>query len=455
MPTLARLLAVLSIVCGLGSMACGQAADRQSLVDGNAPSFGGDAPAERPRVLVSTDIGGTDPDDLQSMVHLLVYADAFDLEGLVSSPYGLGRKEHILEVLDHYERDYGNLKMHSALYPAPEALRAIVKQGAIESAGYPGFGSPTEGSEWIVRCARRQDPRPLWILVWGGIDDLAQALHDAPDILPKLRVYFIGGPNKKWSADAYQYIADHHPRLWIIEANATYRGWFTGGDQEGEWGNKSFVATHLADCGSLGRFFSSLLDGTMKMGDTPSVVYLLRNTPEDPSQPGWGGMFVQAWERPYVVFERLTTVADRVEQFGVLELAVPLGDGAPGQPVASMLIENQSISGFVDESERMRFRFSPKNVQSWTYSIRGNVPALDGKIGELTSFRPPPEASTQPSLRLPNWWTDDPVAEAAEGPHIGARTVSRWREDFLGDFAARMLRCKAPACAQNGRAESE
>ena len=45
----------------------------------------------RHRVLVSTDIGGTDPDDFQSMAHLLVYADCFDIEGLVSSPYGPGR----------------------------------------------------------------------------------------------------------------------------------------------------------------------------------------------------------------------------------------------------------------------------------------------------------------------------------------------------------------------------
>ena len=42
----------------------------------------------RPRVIVSTDIGGTDPDDFQSMVHLLLYADVLDLEGLISSPYG-------------------------------------------------------------------------------------------------------------------------------------------------------------------------------------------------------------------------------------------------------------------------------------------------------------------------------------------------------------------------------
>ena len=84
-----------------------------------------------------------------------------------------------------------------------------------------------------MSCARRSDPRPLWILVWGGIDDLAQALHDAPDILPKLRVYFVGGPNKMWSVDAYDYIETHHPALWMIEANTTYRGWFTGGNRSG------------------------------------------------------------------------------------------------------------------------------------------------------------------------------------------------------------------------------
>jgi hypothetical protein len=36
--------------------------------------------AERPRVIVSTDIGGSDHDDYQSMVHLLVYADLFDFQ---------------------------------------------------------------------------------------------------------------------------------------------------------------------------------------------------------------------------------------------------------------------------------------------------------------------------------------------------------------------------------------
>ena len=81
----------------------------------------------------------------------------------------------------------------------------------LDSAGLDGFDRPTEGSAWIVQCAERPDPRPLWVLVWGGIDDLAQALHDEPAIAPELRVYFIGGPNKKWSATAYDYIARAAP----------------------------------------------------------------------------------------------------------------------------------------------------------------------------------------------------------------------------------------------------
>jgi len=233
-------------------------------------------PAEsKYRVIVSTDIGGTDPDDFQSMVHLFLYADTLEIEGLISSPFGPGRKEYIFQVIDQYEKDYPSLKTYSEKYPAPDSLRSITKQGAAEVVGYAGFHKPTEGSEWIVKCARKEDSRPLYMLVWGGIEDLAQALHDAPDILPKLRVYYIGGPNKKWTPDAYQYIADNFPELWIIESNATYRGWFTGGNQEGEWSNEGFPEKHIKDKGVLGTFFMTQLGGSIKMGDTPSLAWLL------------------------------------------------------------------------------------------------------------------------------------------------------------------------------------
>ena len=95
---------------------------------GSNPTIGGGALAgHRYRVIVSTDIGGTDPDDFQSMVHFLLYADIFDIEGLVSSSGlgGPGRKHDIFNVIDCYEQDYDNLKKYSDKYPTPDALRAM------------------------------------------------------------------------------------------------------------------------------------------------------------------------------------------------------------------------------------------------------------------------------------------------------------------------------------------
>jgi hypothetical protein len=283
-------------------------------------------------------------------------------------------------------------------------------------------------------------------MIWGLIEDLAQALHDAPDILPKLRVYWIGGPNKKWSPDAYQYIVENHPTLWIIEANATYRGWFVGGNQTGQWGNKEFVKRHIAGKGALGGFFFSK-KGDIKMGDTPSVGWVLKGTPEDPAKPGWGGQFVRAWERPHLRLEGMPTRVDRMEVFGVLELVLPTGKDVAKQPEAALVVSNQKWIGHAPGDGTMRFRFCPKGVGSYGFKIESNLPALNGKTGGISVHAPPPSKAQQPAAHLPNWWTDDPNPEVAEGSHHGAKTVNQWREDFLRDFAKRMLRCREPARA--------
>jgi hypothetical protein len=381
--------------------------------------------AAQPRVVVSSDIGGTDPDDFQSMVHLLLYADQFDLEGILSSPPGPGRLQHILHVIDGYERDYPNLKTWSARYPTPAALRAISKQGETERAGFAGTGAPTDGSRWLIQCARHADARPLHVLVWGGLEDLAQALHDAPDILPKLRVYFIGGPNKMWSVDAYNYIEQNHPKLWMIEANSTYRGWFAGGNQAGEWGNAAFVAAHVKGHGALGDFFADLLGATIKMGDSPSVGWLLHGDPTDPSKPGWGGRFVRVWDGRKTTFTRMTTAADRAEAFGVTEFALPAG--------GEVLFDGR-IPAMVSRDGAFRFRFSPRDAKVWPY-------AVDGKAGAFTAA---PARGGKASERLANWWVDDPDPAAAEGVHAGAKHVNRWREEYLADFARRLERARSP-----------
>jgi hypothetical protein len=174
------------------------------------------------------------------------------------------------------------------------------------------------------------------------------------------------------------------------------------------------------------------------MGDTPTLARLLRGTP-DPTQPSWGGRYVRAWDRPYVRYDRLTTPVDRMEHFGILELALPIGPAAPTHVEGRMIIENQELVGHLD-GDRLHFRFSAKDPKTYDYEIRSNAPALDGRTGAITSVAPAPDRASLPSARLPHWWTDDPSPSATDGVHHGARTVSQWREDFLRDFALRMDR---------------
>ena len=230
----------------------------------------------------------------------------------------------------------------------------------------------------------------------------------------------------------------------MIESNATYRGWFTGGEQTGDWENRKFVSRHIAGKGALGDFFVSQKDD-VKMGDTPSLGRLLKGTPEDPSQPGWGGRYVRAWKRPHRLFHRMTSREDRLEIFGILELAMPLGERLPEKPEGFLIVENQALPGHVAGDGTMRFRFSPKSAKVFDFKMKSNVPAMDGIKGGITAYLPSGAIAQQVEHRLPFWWADDLSEDTSEGPHSGVKTVSRWRQEFLNDFAQRMLRCDVPA----------
>jgi hypothetical protein len=423
--------------------------------------LGDSAPASSlPRVIICTDVGGSDFDDFQSLVHLFVYSDRFEIEGIISSPMGgTGRRGQILGVIDAYAKDYPNLRTYSTNYPAPATLRAISKQGALDVVGLNGFGKPTDGSDWIIKCARRDDPRPLWILIWGGLDDLSQALHDDPGIESKLHVYFIGGPNKKWDPTAYDYIAREHPNLWMIEANSTYYGWFIGGNQQGEWGNTSFVAKQVAGHGALGDFFAKhdwqgKVRDTLKMGDTPSLAYLLTGTPEDPvSTRSWGGSFVRAWDRPRHVFDNAQihppTTNDQIETYTIIDIIYHPTTAAPAGTRSTLVVDKQEFPAFVDDFGNWHFIYCPKQAEIWHYTTRSSFSGLDGRAGGFTSVNPTLADAANPSSRYPHWWTDNPDPALAEDDQQGAKTVNQWREDYLRDFASRMDRCQSPSSSQS------
>lgn len=247
--------------------------------------------SDLPRIIVSTDIGGDDPDDFQSLVHLLIYADRFQIEGLISSPPSKGRKKDILEGLDAYEKDFAILKKISKKYPKPEILRNLTKQGAIEPQTGKEPTEVSEGARYIIEKAKKDSINPLWILVWGSITDIAQAVQYAPEIKNRIRVYSIGSWNTRQDPKARDYLFNKHSDLWWIENDHTFRGMYKGGFQEGNYGNSSFVARFLKKHGALGKLFYEKKKD-IKMGDTPSVLYLLSGNADDPTDLSWGGSFV-------------------------------------------------------------------------------------------------------------------------------------------------------------------
>jgi hypothetical protein len=267
------------LVLAIGSMAAGNPLDA----------------GERPRVIVSTDIGGSDPDDFQSMVHYLIYADAFETEGLISSPPQAGRVQDILDCIELYEKDYVNLRTWSPSYPSPDTLRNVARQGAIDpQAGAWPATQISEGARLIIERAKAKDPRPLYVLVWGSITDVAQGVHKDPEIKDKLRVYSIGSWNTRQDPKARDYLFNNHPDLWWIENDSTFRGMYMGGVQGDGLGNLGFTEANVRNHGHLGSFFMRK-KADIKMGDTPSVLYLLHGDPDRPETAHWGGAFV----RPY------------------------------------------------------------------------------------------------------------------------------------------------------------
>ena len=393
----------------------------------------------RPRVLISTDIGGTDPDDNQSMIHLLMYANDFDIEGLVSSPsFGSGSKGEILRMIGLYEQDYPKLRAHVPVM-APDSLRRLCKQGRRSLMPYRGYGEPTEGSEWIVRQARQPSDRPLWVLVWGTLDDVAQALHDAPDIAPRIRVNYIGGPNKKWGVNSHAYVAEHFPDLWMIEDNSTYRGFITKNSLTDGY-NTGYYDRAIRGCGALGADFINYYDGVVKMGDTPTLLYLMYGNPDDPASDSWGGCFASTRHTARRMVSHPLTVRDTVPVFSVIELHFrgPVADIPLDSVCFRMTVDRQEWDGYYLGDGDYAIRYAPKAAATLTYATTSSVPALHGLTGTfVVSNDWPGRPHPHDYHHGLHWYTDRTEPALSDGPHRGAVTTLQFRNAVLDDWAQR------------------
>jgi hypothetical protein len=281
-----------------------------------------DAVAGKSRVFVLTDIGN-EPDDQMSLVRLLLYSNELDIEGLVATTStwkkDYGQPEYMGPVIDAYGEVQTNLARHAPGWPAADALRALV------SIGPEGFGmaathqqQPSKGARALFDAARRADPRPLWVTVWGGANTLAEALLYAraqldaaalDALVAKLRVHSISDQD-----DAGPWIRREFPQLFYIVkpsapnaeeyASATWTG--ISGDvyyrncagADGSTVTNPWLDKHVRRKGPLGKVYPQF--EFIMEGDTPSFLGLTANglaSASNPSWGGWGGRYV--YRQPY------------------------------------------------------------------------------------------------------------------------------------------------------------
>jgi hypothetical protein len=258
---------------------------------------------QKSRVIILTDIEA-DPDDTESMVRLLLYSNAIDIEGIIATTSVWKRTSVAPESIKRVIRAYGkvqpNLLKHEPGFPVAEALLMKVKHGLAKYGMLGvGDGKDSEGSEWIVKALEARDHRPLWVSVWGGVNTLAQALYtiektrtkaEARQLIAKLRVYTISDQD-----DSGVWIRKHFPDLFYIVSPGDDYGsatWsainsYVNGIDNGEISNRWLAHNIQQGHGSLGALYPDVAYGME--GDTPSWLNLIPNGLSDPEHPNWGG----------------------------------------------------------------------------------------------------------------------------------------------------------------------
>ena len=296
-------------------------------------------------------------DDMNSLVHLLLYANDIDIEGIVLSssvfhyagdpeagiePYRWAGGDWMWEYLDAYEQVWSNLVAHDPAYPTAEALRAVTCIGNIKTTGC--MDEDTDGSRLIREAILRDDPRPVYLLAGGGTNTIARALKSLDDD-------FRGTP--EWEA-IYDRVCQQAIIYMIITQDDTYRDYIAGAwpgvrmlhntelagigfffdetcatPEQQRQVQGSWLKEHLLSQGPLLAHYHTWLDGhvypgelpknqfgsnpelakgnwwgkathvqfdMISEGDSPSFLYLVDRglrSLEDPGYGGWGGRFAR------------------------------------------------------------------------------------------------------------------------------------------------------------------
>jgi len=281
-----------------------------------------DAYESHPRLVIISDMGN-EPDDQMSYLRLLLYSNQIDLEAMIATTSTWQKAAIHPETMHQLVKGYAevrpNLLLHAKGWPEAKYLDDRIYPGqAAYGMADTGAGHSTAGSNALVAAIEKQDPRPLWIALWGGANTFAQALidlrskHSAAEVdslVAHLRVYSISDQD-----DAGPWIRRNFPGLsYIVQpsnpdsADYLYATW-TGisGDlyyRNGTCADSSLITNEWLDTnirakGSYGKLYPRFM--FIMEGDTPSFLNLIDNGLGGAMRPdygGWGGRYI--YRQPY------------------------------------------------------------------------------------------------------------------------------------------------------------
>lgn len=282
----------------------------------------------KPRLVVCTDIapGDIEPDDMESAIRLLCYADRFEIEAIITStgwncdPYPAEWAIYLQKVIDGYEQDIPRLmkrsnqkaflplskenkKQQLGYWPSAAYLRSRAMMGSSRTGiKVIGENNDSEGSNFLIRLADEDDPRPIWVAAWGGANTLAQAIWKVKQtrtpaelikFVSKFRIYTITDQDMQYSMRMNRAYSSHQWLRKQFEKELSFI-W-----DEGTWTkqcslgkeNWALYKKQIQGHGHMGKCYPTFKWGVE--GDTPSFLHLMPNglnDPEQPQQVGWGGI---------------------------------------------------------------------------------------------------------------------------------------------------------------------
>lgn len=254
---------------------------------------------ERPRVIIETDAGG-DPDDEQSLVRFLLYANDLDVVGIIANRPAARDGENrnvertglgiVRRQLTAYRECYPNLVQHDARYPTPHQFwqRTV-----------PAYGDTDAGVDLVIKAIDQSDRRPLWFCNWGtDAESSPSCLKQALDRVLKDR-----GPkgyarfkSKVLLSSADKF--DEHTtaieppfRLWIdtFRPEVDRKRWYHRFSAlTATAGGFNLQRDVLTGHGPLGALYPTNTTHKQKEGDTMAFLYLVPTGMNDPQHPEWG-----------------------------------------------------------------------------------------------------------------------------------------------------------------------